>query len=84
MVTDDIYTLTARNSEVFVIFKFFAFHDDEALFAAINLILGKAEQQKEPWMTGRITLTNPLGVSLLTVPVRPQSMVDDDGCDDVF
>lgn len=84
MEHDSTYSLRAQNSQALLIFRFFALHDDEAVFAAIDLILAKHQQQKEPWMTGKITLTNPLGVNLLTVPLRERTMVDDDGCDDVF
>lgn len=78
MHPDSTYTLTARTNEVFIVFKFFALHDDEAIFAAIDLILAKNQQRKEPWLTGRIILTNPIGVFLLTVPSRELNMVDDD------
>lgn len=84
MQTDTHYTLRVQTSETLVIFKYFALHDDEAIFAAIDLILAKHQQEKYPWLTGKITLTNPLGVNLLTIPLRERTMVDDDGCDDVF
>lgn len=78
------YTLRVQNAGTTLIMRFPSENDDEALFQTIDLVLWKAQNDAEPWMTGKITLHNALGVVLLTVPDRSRSMVDDDGCDDVF
>lgn len=75
------YILSARTSEVFAVFAFFACHDEEALFEAMDLVLLKRERGREPWMTGMVVLSNPVGVTLLAIPHRSASTVDDDGCD---
>lgn len=73
-----IYTLAVRNSEVTVIIRFPDDNDDDALLETIDLILWKAQLGEELWLTGTITLHNPLGVRLLGVPERSATMVDDD------
>jgi len=81
MSHDSRYLLTARTSDSLTLYSFYAPHDEEALFEVMDLVLVKAERGVEPWATGKVTLTNPVGVVLLTIPQRSATTVDDDGCD---
>jgi hypothetical protein len=62
------FTLITYNTVKTVIYRFPAGSEAEAILETIDLIFHKTDKHEEPWINGRIILTNDQAVVLLNIP----------------
>lgn len=62
------FTLFVYNTVKTVIYRFPAGSEMEAILETIDLIFHKTDKHEEPWINGRIMLTDEQAVVLLNIP----------------
>lgn len=62
------FTLFTYNEVKSVIYRFPACSEAEAILETIDLIFHKTDKHEEPWINGRITLTDAEGNIQLNIP----------------